>query len=569
MKIADVILNRVNRDYLLPSIQREFVWLKSAQEKKIEKLFDSVMQEYPIGTILTWGIDKDPNAESIKWELYNFVQDYDKDNPHNELANTNGYNKLFLLLDGQQRISALNIGLRGKYSFTLYNKKRELKLYLNLFGDLENDLDNTYGAKYQFEFKSSEAGKLGELWFEVGKVLDFRDDSTEDFKEAYDELIRENTTDKALIKQAKSTLGQLHKVICSDNVLQEQVVQTNDDEKVLNIFVRTNDGGVKLEKADLLLSYMESNRTLFQPKGARQELFDFVDQLNKEELHKPNYKFGKDDVLKACLVMSDLEVQYKIKNFNSENLAIISGNWHILKKYLSLTVKLIAQYGFMPQNIVSQYAFIPIAYYLQKNKYSDTFIASQTNEHIAIKTEIIKWFTKAQLTGAFGSSSDSTLKTIRTAINEGKSFEEINLGKKIDRDDVEKWLSREHYRSRLSHLLLMMITETRYWEECHQDHIFPLSKFKDSVYDKYNLTAQDRKFYNQHANSIANLHLLNSSVNISKSNNDFIDWSANQNKVFLAASHIPPDIFLGFNNFTEFIHLRTETLTSLLLEKLQ
>ncbi len=569
MKIADVILNRVNRDYLLPSIQREFVWLKNAQEKKIEKLFDSIMQEYPIGTILTWGIDKDPSAEFIKWELYKFVQDYDKDNPHNELASTNGYNKLFLLLDGQQRITAMNIGLRGKYAFTRYKRKREFRLYLNLFADLENDPDNTYGAKYQFEFKDNPAGEAGELWFEVGKVLDYRDEGTEDFKEAYDDFIRDSASNKDLIKRAKSTLGQLHKVICSDDVLQEKIVLTNDDEKVLNIFVRTNDGGVKLEKADLLLSYMESNRALFQPKGARQEIFDFVDQLNKEELHKPDYGFGKDDVLKACLVMSDLEVQYKIKNFNSENLAIISGNWNQVKKYLNLTVRLIAQYGFMPHNIVSQYALIPIAYYLQRNNYSDTFIASQANDHVAIKTEIIKWFTKAQLTGAFGSSSDATLKTIRTAINEGKSFEEINLGRKIDRDDVEKWLNRERYRTKLSHLLLMMITETRYWEECHQDHIFPRSKFKEAVYTELDLTEEDKQFYNQNADSMANLHLLNSSVNISKSDNDLIDWSARQNKDFLTASHIPSDIDLNFKNFRQFIERRKEELTTLLLSRLQ
>lgn len=573
MKIADVVLNRVNRDYLLPSIQREFVWLKNAQDKKIEKLFDSIMQEYPIGTILTWGIDKDPTAEFIKWELYKFVQDYDKDNPHNELASTNGYNKLFLILDGQQRITAMNIGLRGKYAFTRYNRKREFKLFLNLFADLENDPDNTYGAKYQFEFKENSPGDKGELWFEVGKVLDYRDKSTEDFKEDYDEFIRgcnpDNPPGRDLIKRAKSALGQLHKVICSDDVLQEKIVLTDDDEKVLNIFVRTNDGGVKLEKADLLLSFMESNRTLFQPKGARQELFDFVDQLNKEELHKPNYKFGKDDVLKACLVLSDLEVQYKIKNFNSENLTIISGNWHLVKKYLNLTVKLVAQYGFMPKNIVSQYALIPIAYYLQRNNYSDTFIASQANDHIATKTEIIKWFAKSQLTGAFGSSSDSTLKTIRTAINEGKRFEEINLGRKIEREDVEKWLTRERYNSPLSHLLLMMTTETRYWEECHQDHIFPRSKFREPVYATLGLTEPDKQFYNQHADSIANLHLLNSAINIAKSDNDFIDWSANQNKDFLTASHIPSDIDLNFSNFKEFIERRKEALTSLLLTKLQ
>lgn len=267
--------------------------------------------------------------------------------------------------------------------------------------------------------------------------------------------------------------------------------------------------------------------------------------------------------------MCDLEVQYKIKNFNSDNLAIISGNWHSIKKYLNLTVRLIARYGFMPKNIVSLYALIPIAYYLLRNNYSDTFIASQATSDIAIKTEIIKWFTKAQLTGAFGSSSDATLKTIRTAINEGKSFEEINLGRRIDREDVDKWLSKEGYQSRLSHLLLMMTTETRYWEDCHQDHIFPRSKFKEPVFTAKGLTEQDRQFYNQHANSIANLHLLNSSVNISKSDNDFIDWSASQNREFLAASHIPADIDLDFSNFRQFIERRKEALTELLLTKLQ
>ena len=450
MKIADVILNRVNRDYLLPSIQREFVWLKNPQEEKIEKLFDSILQEYPIGTILTWGVDKDPNASSIKWELYNLVQNYDKDEPHNSLANTNGYTKLFLLLDGQQRISAMNIGLRGKYLFTWHKKKYERRLYLDLFADLEDDPDNTYGAKYKFKFRANSKSEAGELWFEVGQVLNYWESSTEDFKEAFDDFIRDAALpDKNLIKRAKSALGQLHKVICSDDVIQEKIISTTDDEKVLNIFVRTNDGGVKLEKADLLLSYMESSRTLFQPKGARQEIFDFVDQLNKEEVHKPNYEFGKDEILKACLVLSDLEVQYKIKNFNSDNLAIISGNWAAVKKYLTLTVKLIAQYGFMPQNIVSQNALIPVAYYLKKYHHTDAFVASQGNQELAEKTEIIKWFVKAQLTGAFGSASDTTLKTIRTSINEDKKFSDINIGRKIDQDDVDKWLKSEKYRSRL------------------------------------------------------------------------------------------------------------------------
>ena len=222
----------------------------------------------------------------------------------------------------------------------------------------------------------------------------------------------------------------------------------------------------------------------------------------------------------------------------------------------------------MPQNIVSKNALIPIAYYLKKYKHTYAFIASQTNQDLAEKTEIIKWFVKAQLTGTFSSSVDLTLKTIRSAINEGKSFEDINL-RGVERDDVKKWLQREGYQSRLSHLLLMLTTETRYWEECHQDHLFPRSKFKENVYAELGLTDQEMQFYNKHADSIANLHLLNSPINIVKSDNYFIDWSADQNQAFLEASQIPVGIDFNFKNFQQFIERRKERLTTLLLSKLQ
>ena len=42
--VQDVSANR----YILPSIQREFTWSTS----QIERLFDSLMQEYPIGAFL-------------------------------------------------------------------------------------------------------------------------------------------------------------------------------------------------------------------------------------------------------------------------------------------------------------------------------------------------------------------------------------------------------------------------------------------------------------------------------------------------------------------------------------
>jgi len=125
---------------------------------------------------------------------------------------------------------------------------------------------------------------------------------------------------------------------------------------------------------------------------------------------------------------------------------------------------------------------------------------------------------------------------------------------------VEKWINRESFGSKYSHLILLLITQNKYWDECHQDHIFPDSKFNEDEYKKFKLNDSQIKYYELHKNSIINLHLLNPSVNIVKSNDDFIDWGNEQNKEFLESSLIPTDINLGFDNFESFIENRKEKL---------
>ncbi|UOR74456.1 DUF262 domain-containing protein [Helicobacter pylori] len=44
------VVDELNVRYFLPNIQREYVWLKKADEKKIEQLFDSILRGYPIGS---------------------------------------------------------------------------------------------------------------------------------------------------------------------------------------------------------------------------------------------------------------------------------------------------------------------------------------------------------------------------------------------------------------------------------------------------------------------------------------------------------------------------------------
>jgi len=51
--IASVIQKIEYQTLLLPAIQREFVW----SHDEIEILFDSLMRDYPIGSLLLWKVN--------------------------------------------------------------------------------------------------------------------------------------------------------------------------------------------------------------------------------------------------------------------------------------------------------------------------------------------------------------------------------------------------------------------------------------------------------------------------------------------------------------------------------
>ncbi|WP_120844033.1 DUF262 domain-containing protein [Helicobacter pylori] len=91
-------------------------WLKKADEKKIEQLFDSILRVYPIGSFLFWKLQKEDIAKSdeqdenkLNFQLYKFITNYDERKPHNEIMR----DELCIVLDGQQRLISLYIGLKG------------------------------------------------------------------------------------------------------------------------------------------------------------------------------------------------------------------------------------------------------------------------------------------------------------------------------------------------------------------------------------------------------------------------------------------------------------------------
>ena len=68
--IKDAMNNIANSTYLLPAIQRKFVW----GIDQIEMLFDSLLRGYPINSFMLWKINDNDIKQNYKF--YQFIKDF-------------------------------------------------------------------------------------------------------------------------------------------------------------------------------------------------------------------------------------------------------------------------------------------------------------------------------------------------------------------------------------------------------------------------------------------------------------------------------------------------------------
>ncbi|MEW5844324.1 MAG: DUF262 domain-containing protein [Bacteroidota bacterium] len=550
IRIVDVIKG-INRDYFLPDIQREFVW----ENSKIEKLFDSIMSDYPIGSFLFWKVLSENKND---WDIYEFIKNYDKEDPHNETAEARGDRDIFLVLDGQQRITSLFIGLLGTYRY-FYYRWRKTSLYLNLLKEPLPDEENPEDPVYQFKFmETSPTNNEKEFWYKVGRILDF-DESEKAKNDAKSELAY---LPEELRTVANTNIGKLHNKIFTTTVINYYEEKTQDYDKVLNIFVRANSEGKPLEYSDLLLSTATAK---WESLNAREEINKFTDEVNKIG---NGFSFGKDFVLKGSLFLTeDLPIQYKVKNFTKPNLKKIETNWENICDYLRTTIRLISRFGFANKNLTAPIAILPIAYYLFK-KSNKNFDKSSSMQDSIIQKDIIKWLIFALLKNAFGSSTDTKLKNTRDAINELTSFDsfpikELNdkLGISTQFSDAEiEWLLSIKYQTRYSFLALSLLYPSRNCRDTiiHEDHIFPQTDFSKNKLKRRGYTEEKIDFYQNNFNNIINLQLLSDTENLSKNSTPFDNWILTRDNEFKETHKIPLLEDYSMDNFEKFIFERKE-----------
>lgn len=525
--IKDTLESIQQNQYVLPAIQREFVW----KPEQIARLFDSLMQGYPFGTFLYWKVNK---ANSSKYKFYSFVCNYhERDNPHCPQLPVFHDTELTAVLDGQQRLTALNIGLCGSMAWRIPYKWKNnpnaypvRHLYLDLLADLGNADES--GEKYRFEFLTedrADADNPEECWFKVSDILGMQ--SGPPMLAWVNERLPQDQTN-----QAFATLDQLFQVVHNKNLISYYEESSQELDKVLNIFIRMNSGGTVLSYSDLLLSI-----AVAQWKGdARKEIHSLVDELNSTG---DGFSFSKDLVLKAGLMLADIgSVGFKVENFNRENMAVLEQRWPDVKRSLKIAVQLLASFGFNEKTFRADSALLPIAYYICHRKLDTKYVSSSKHaqDRQNIHTWLIRSFLKAS--GIWGSGLDTLLTALRESITESGA-EEFPVDKvqtvmakrgkslKFDDDEIDELVEMEYGDKRLFSLLTLLfpfvdVTNHHF----HIDHFFPKSLFKRPKLKKAGVDKEDFDEFKIMGNSLPNLQLLEGSENIEKQASMPADWIA-------------------------------------------
>jgi len=144
------VLPRINTTFFLPALQREFVWTAD----QVCALFDSIMRRYPISSFLFWRVPVEARDDI---EAYDFLHTVKPSRNRATLARVYGSRDLTFVLDGQQRLTSLLVGLQGHYQDRQTKSGKGAKthvtkkLYFDLLHDGRSpDADNE--VYYHFDF---------------------------------------------------------------------------------------------------------------------------------------------------------------------------------------------------------------------------------------------------------------------------------------------------------------------------------------------------------------------------------------------------------------------------------
>jgi len=518
--------------FWLPNIQRTFVW----KEDQIEKLFDSILREYPIGILLTWKTKSEVKRRKFIDVYKDGIKFIDYYYPEDNKAK-------ILVLDGQQRLQSLFIGLLGSY-----NGK---ELYLNILsGDMLPPEDT------RFEFKFLNKDKATFPWLKLKEIV-FSDKRNSEYKR---NLLENMTISLEQEDRIDDNLDLIKDVFCTkENIVYQEIdsidrPESYSDDDVVEIFIRANSGGTPLNKSDLMFSLLISSWA-----DADEKMHELIDILNKT-----GYEFSRDFILKTCLVIMNKGAKYNVDKFRDNSTRdIIINQWQDIADAIKDVKDFIYGKTFLKtdKSLPSYLVLIPIIYF----RYH--FPEKWNN----IK-DLNKFIVRTMLAGAFSGTPDNLIDKCVRHMKETREFSVnamfdiiVNDGRNLKISD--ETLLNNSYSSSTIHLLFNLWYDFNYQpaysnNQPQIDHIFPQSLLKTIKKISPETGRMSLlKYPWQTRDQIANLMLLTAEENGAGGKTDMPpeEWFSDKSDEYLDIHLIPKDRELWkLENFERFIEARKE-----------
>lgn len=495
MKISTILDKIDERQLFVPAFQREYVWKRD----DAKQLIDSLIKEYPTGTMLTWETSNPPELKG----------------PHKYDEKQGAVR---ILLDGQQRVTTLYMLIRGEIPnyYTLAEIMNDTRgLYVHL-----GTLELSYYMKTRMAHDP--------YWQNITDV--FRGKVS-----AFDLQTQFEQVGKSLTMEELKTLNEHINIITriKDKDFPEQTIPVKASiREAIDIFYKVNASGVALTDAELALAqisgYWPEARDLFKAKLA--------------SLEEAGFSFKLDFliyVLLGCLYHLGSDMR---KLHGEENKERLQAVWHRLDtQTLDYVVNLLREHAYVDHSheINSVYALVPMIVYS----------VDQHGKHLtdAEIRKMVKWFYYTQIKARYVSQLPQKLdRDLRVLVESTQPFDDLlqviseENRLEITPADMEGSavqhplfaMTRWYLRSRGAVCLTTGMSLRKNMGKKYQlefDHIFPYSKLKELGYGKGNRVKYAL------AQEFTNRAMLTQVANRSKSAMDAADYLDEVEERFPAA----------------------------------
>jgi hypothetical protein len=385
-----------SREIAIPEIQRPFVW----DATKVRNLLDSLYRGYPVGYLIAWR------------------------NPTVKLKDGSSSAGKRVLIDGQQRVTALMAALLGEHVVTKDYERVRIRI---AFNPLEE----------KFEVSNPAIAKNAAWIKDVAEV--FKADGLFDIVTAYC-AANPSVTQNDLSKTLEKLRG-----IRSNLVGVIELGGDLDIETVTEIFIRVNSAGAELSQADFAMSKIASNESFggntlrkaidyfchlavapdFYGKIKENDTAfvatDFFQQMawvrnESDDIYDPSYT----DMLRVAFTsefkrgkLADLVALLSGRNFETKQFeeSIAETSFAGLKQgvlnfinetHFKRFVMIIRSAGFVDASLIGSQNALNFAYILYLT------LRRQGKAAADIESAVRRWFVMSALTGRYSGSPEST-----------------------------------------------------------------------------------------------------------------------------------------------------------------